>query len=288
MLQWLSFFSNVFLNPLLLVGFLMLGTVFSDVVSIKEADNMSKLKLSNYGVYCIAMTFGIYLLTLLYNQFSLIPYKFLSLYEPTYIWVNLLSAIVTLFTLMVYKQGMEANIFAFIFVPMLLLVSLLHIGINIADAVRHFNFGATPINLNLGASIAIHLFNPFLLLLVLQTPSASDDMVVSVGGESLLVTFLAVFLCYAAWAACHWLVLMLLGKPFDLHVFLGQGQAMGYYLPFMGGVLILLLHIFTTGSYAEGDKWPLWQSLAQLCLAWVVVLSGSLLLLNYLKYLSRI
>lgn len=288
MIQWLAVFSNVFLNPIILMVFLFVGTVFNDVVSVKQTDNVSRLKLLNYGAFCILVTVGLYFFSLLYNRFTLVPCDFISLYHPRYVWINILTALMMVTTLKVYHQGMEANVFGFIFMPLLLLAAGVHIAINVSSLVHHFHFGVEVIDLNIWITIAIHLFNPFLILLVLQTPTKEEDIVDLHWLGEAFVTGFTVLMFYVFWTACHWLAFKLMGKSFDLHQFLGKGQTIDYYLPFIGGGVIFILYHLTLASNTDIGKIAVWLPAAQIILGFVVLASWALLLLNYVKFLYKL
>lgn len=86
-----------------------------------------------------------------------------------------------------------------------------------------------------------HAFNPLLLMVGIRQRSFPDDVRNGHLMEEVFTVVLSSFLLYLLWLSGHFAVHEMAGTRFDYEHFIGEGESIAYFLPFILGFVMLVI-----------------------------------------------
>lgn len=126
-----------------------------------------------------------------------------------------------------------------------------------------------------------HAFNPFLLAIILQQQNEEK----TADSNRLAGIFAAVvtsFLCYLFWLGVHWLIMKMAGSSFNFDEFIGVGKGIAYFLPFVLGVVILMIETLILPQLKLEPIQTLVSSLRSI----ILLFATYFMLINYMAWIA--
>jgi hypothetical protein len=127
-----------------------------------------------------------------------------------------------------------------------------------------------------------HAFNPLLIAIALkqQDKEKTED---SDGLAAVFTGLITSFLLYLFWLGVHFLVIKIIGSNFDFDGFIGVGKGIAYFLPFLLGVVILLMDALIQPRLRVENIQLLLSSLRSIILFFGIYF----MLINYLAWIAK-
>jgi hypothetical protein len=128
-----------------------------------------------------------------------------------------------------------------------------------------------------------HAFNPLLLSIVLKQQYEEETATDSDSRANTFACVMTSFIFYLFWLAAHYLIMKIAGYKFDFDEFIGVDKGMAYFLPFMLGLVILMIDILVRPRLKLEKPLILVSNLRGITLFF----GSYFMLINYLAWLAH-
>jgi hypothetical protein len=89
-----------------------------------------------------------------------------------------------------------------------------------------------------------HAFNPLLLSIVLKQQYEEETATDADNHTNIFASVITSLILYLFWLGAHYLIMKIAGYRFDFDTFIGMGKGITYFLPFVLGLVLLIIDYF--------------------------------------------